>query len=248
MKNKLFTSGQVREIPKNVEESRTIPFVISDTSKDRHSTVLSTEGWDIEAYNRNGIVGYMHNVMGGGMCDEPDPDYVIGRGVASIDAGLLIGMTTFEPAEINELAEKIFRKVLFGTLRSTSVGFMEMEAGAFGMGDEVCGGPNETYYIGKRELIEYSIVNIPSNRNAQVRSMRDMTSGALAYVRRELSGKFRLSQIENMRVCDVLDLLDGKDIEINSTDPEHVRALLLENVCLREQAERLQRYIKKTGK
>ena len=59
MKNKLFTTGQVREIPANVEETRTIPFVISDDSKDRHSTVLSTDGWDLEAYNRNGIVGYM---------------------------------------------------------------------------------------------------------------------------------------------------------------------------------------------
>lgn len=226
MKNKLFTTGQVREIPANVEETRTIPFVISDDSKDRHSTVLSTDGWDLEAYNRNGIVGYMHNVMGGGMCEEPDPDFVIAKGIVSIEKNMLIGMTTFEPMEINELAEKIFRKVLFGSLRSTSVGFCELESGKYGEGAQAVGQPDETFFYGKRELIEYSIVNIPSNRNAQVRSMRDQTAGALAYVRRELGGKFRLSQIENMRVCDVLDLLDGKDVEIRSYDPGEVRRLL----------------------
>jgi len=228
MKTKQFTFGQVREIPKNVEESRTIEFVISDATKDRHCTVLSTEGWDLGPYSRNGIVGYMHNVMGGGMCDEPDPDFVIGKGIATIEKNLLIGTTTFEPAEINELAEKVFRKVLFGTLRSTSVGFMELEPGTFGDGEEGCGQPDETYYFGKRELLEYSVVNIPSNRNAQKRSMRDQTAGALAYVRRALDSKFRLSQIEEMRVCDVLDLLDGKDVEIRSTDPDEVRRLLSE--------------------
>jgi len=244
MKNKLFTTGQVRAIPKNVEETRTIPFIISDPSRDRHDTVLSRDGWDINSYNQNGIVGYMHNVMGGGMCDKPDPDYVIGKGVADFDGELLIGNTTFEPVDINDLAEKIFRKVIFGSLHSTSVGFMETTPGKYGPGDQAMGQPDETYYIGDRELLEYSIVNIPSNRNAQARSMRDMSAGALNYVRRELGHKFRLSQIENMRVCDILDLLDGKDLEIRTYDPDEIRALMRENVVLREYNERLQRAYK----
>ena len=244
MANKLFTAGQVRDIPKNVEETRTIPFVISDPSRDRHDTVLSRKGWDIASYNQNGIVGYMHNVMGGGMCDEPDPDFVIGKGIAAFDNDLLIGNATFEPADINDLAEKIFRKVIFGSLRSTSVGFIETTPGKYGYGNEAMGQPDETYYIGNRELLEFSVVNIPSNRNAQVRSMRDMSAGALNYVRRELGHKFRLSQIENMRVCDVLDLLDGKDLEIRTYDPDEIRALMCENVVLRDHIERLQRAYK----
>jgi hypothetical protein len=243
MENTLFIGGQVREIPTNVEESRTISFVISDETKDRHRTIFSKDGWDITGYNRNGIVGYMHNVMGAGMCDGPDPDYVIGRGVISFAGSAMIGDATFEPKEINELSEKIFRKVIFGTLRSTSVGFDELEPGAWGAGNEARSMPDETYYVGRRELLEFSIVNIPSNRNAQVRSMRDMTAGALAYVRRELDSKFRLSQIENMRVCDVLDLLDGKDIEIQSTDPEYVRSLLSTIELQKKQIERKAKYI-----
>jgi len=225
---KLVRFGVARAFPKDVNESRTIDFVISDGSKDRHRTIIGIDQWDLEAFNRNGIVGYMHNVYGGGMCDAPDPDSVVAKGFASIDGDLLIGRTIFEPADINPLAEKVFRKILFGTLKSTSVGFHEMVKGSYGEGDEGERKVNETYYFGRSELLEYSVVNIPSNRNAQVRTMRDQTAGALSYVRRALDDKFRLSQIEEMRVCDVLDLLDGKDVEIRSTDPDEVRRLLAE--------------------
>lgn len=222
--NKRF--GEVRAIPTNVEETRMIPFVISDTSRDRHRTIFSSEGWDLSAYSRNPVVGYMHDVFGGGLCEGPDPDSVIGKGMVRQEGDQLIGDTTFEPMEINPNAEKIFRKVLFGSLRSCSITFNELERGYWGQGDQAEGGSNETYFIGRRELLEYSIVNIPSNRNAQKRSMLHSATGALAYVARELGDKFRMSQIEQLRVCDVLDLLDGKDVEIRSSDPDEVRRLL----------------------
>lgn len=218
--------GSVRAIPDNVEESRTIPFVISDGSRDRHNTIIDIGGWDLSAFTRNPLVGYMHDVFGGGLCEGPDPDNVIGRGAVYVDGDLLVGDTTFEPMEINPNAEKIFRKVLFGSLSSCSITFNELERGFWGQGDQAMGARNETYFVGKRELLEYSVVNIPSNRNAQKRSMIHSATGALAYVSRELGDKFRLSQIEQMRVCDVLTLLEGKDVEIRSTDPDEVRRLL----------------------
>jgi hypothetical protein len=222
----LIKFGQVREIPQEAIDTREVEFVISDESKDRHNTILKADGWELDNYNKNSIVGYQHNVYGGGMCSGPDPDMVIGKGHARIEGVETIGKVFFEPADINPLAEKIFRKVLFGSLRSTSVGFSEITKGTYGEGDQAKGAPQETFYFGKRELLEFSVVNIPSNRNAQVRAMRDQTQGALAYVSRELGDKFRLSQIEQMRVCDVLDLLEGKDVEIRSVDPDEVRRLL----------------------
>ena len=84
--------------------------------------------------------------------------------------------------------------------------------------------------------MEYSIVNIPSNRNAQIRSMRSQTAGALAYIRKALGDKYRLSQIENFRICDVLDLLEGKDVEIRSTDPDEVRRLCFNSNVVRLKA------------
>ncbi len=227
MENKI-KFGEVRAIPANVEETRTIPFTISDTSRDRHHTIFSSAGWDLSAYARNGVVGYMHDLMGGGLCEGPDPDSVIGRGLVYAEGDQLIGDTTFEPAEINPTAEKVFRKVIFGSLKSASISFNELERGNWGLGEEAMGAVNETYYVGRRELLEYSIVNIPSNRNAQKRTMLHSAAGALAYVSMQLGDKFRMSQIEELRVCDVLALLDGKDVEIRSTDPDEVRRLLAE--------------------
>lgn len=218
--------GERGVIPTNVEETRTIPFVISDTSRDRHRTIFSADGWDLAAYQRNPIVGYMHDVFGGDLCEGPDPDKVIGIGRVYAEGDQLIGETTFEPKEINDTAEKIFRKVIFGSLRSSSISFSELVRGVWGLGDQAAGGPDETYFVGQRELLEYSIVNIPSNRNAQKRTMLHSATGALAYVAMQLGDKFRMSQIEELRVCDVLALLDGKDVEIRSTDPDEVRRLL----------------------
>lgn len=239
-------SNTVRAFASNVEESRTIDFVISNESRDRHGTILDTKGWDISAYNKNGIVGYQHNVYGGGLFSEPDPDMIIAKGFVTIlqSEKALLGRTTFEPAEINPLSEKVFRKVLYGTLKATSVGFSELEPGYYGQGDQARGQQNETYYFGKRELLEYSIVNIPSNKEALVRSMKEQTDGALKYALSQLGKDFRPSQIEALRICDVMDLLDGKDIDIRSKDPDEVRRLLAENAAIKAHNSRLLDFVK----
>lgn len=231
--------GEIRSIPADAAESRTLEFTISNESRDRHGTILKADGWELEAYNNNGIVGYQHNVYGRGMCEGPDPDSVIAKGHARIEGTETIGKTIFEPADMNPLAEKIFRKLLFGSLKSTSVGFNELERGYWGEGDQAKDMPNQTYYFGKRELLEYSIVNIPSNRKTQARAFKDQTVAALAYVSRELGDRFRLSQIEQMRVSDVLTLLEGKDVDIRSTDPDEVRRLLDQIESQKRQIETL---------
>ena len=218
--------GIVRSIPKNVEETRTIPFIISDGTKDRHNTVLSAEGWDLAAFRKNGIVGYMHSVYGGNLIADPNPDMVIGKGRAFIEGDKLIGDTTFEPESINPFAEKIFRKVLFGSLNSCSVGFSELIAGTYGIGTEAKGMINETYYFGKRELLEYSIVNIPSNRNTQKRTIREEPEGVQRYASMMLGGKLSDSQIKNLTIQDALSLLEGRELEINSKDPAAVRRMI----------------------
>jgi hypothetical protein len=161
----------------------------------------------------------------------------------------LAGATEFEPKEINPLAEQIFRKILFGSLSRTSVGFIEKGQGKFGDGEEAEGRSNETYYFEGQELLEYSIVNIPSNPDAgkrgfEMRLMREEAYGVMMYAFKELGAKFRLSQIEQFTVRDILDLLDGKDLEINNTDPERVRVLLAENAAQKDQIARLQALLK----
>ena len=151
------TSASLRDID---VENRTAEFIISDDTKDRHNTVLDVDGWHLDNYNKNGIVGYQHDVYGE---DQANPDNVIGIGKAEMRDGKLIGIVTFEPENINPLAEKIFQKVQFGTLRATSVGFNPLEQGEFRKMED---SDSEIYHYGKRDLLEFSIVNIPSNPNA----------------------------------------------------------------------------------
>lgn len=167
--------GQIRSIPDNVEESRTITFTASTPAKDRHGTILNIEGWTIEKFNQNPIIGYQHNVYGDDWFNKPDPDSVIGKGRAYVEGNSLMVDVTFEPKEINEQAEKIFRKVLFGTLKAVSVGFLPTDSpvGRWGEGEEARDGKNPTFYYGKRDLLEVSLVNIPSNAEALMRKFED---------------------------------------------------------------------------
>ena len=225
-----------KRVSQDVEETREIDFIISDESRDRHGDVVPTKAWNLDNFNKNGIVGYQHNVYGAGMCEGPDPDDVIASGKAFTEntknssSGLLIGRTKFEPADINEKAEKIFRKVLFGSLKATSVGFVETAKGHFGDGDESERGETPTYYFNQVDLIEYSIVNIPANANALRKSLRSQTANALGYIKRMLEGRYSFADIEKMCVGDVLKLVEnpndktvliGSDtIDLPTTDNE----------------------------
>lgn len=224
-----FRYGQVRKFADDVEKTRTIEFIISDGSKDRHRTVLNPSNWNLDNFNRNGIVGYQHNVHGGDLCNPPDPDMVIGRGYAYKEGVKLIGRVVFEPADINPLAEKIFRKVLHGTLGATSVGFLPLGEGKYGTGEEAQGRSNETYYFAGQELLEFSIVNIPSNPNAVGRSIRDQTHNALLYVKRALGEEFSFSDIERMTVAEILKQLPDNKVKALAQEQQHKENSLLEH-------------------
>ena len=243
-----ITFGQVREIPVNVEETRSIPFVLSTSTRDRHHTILNQANWQLDNYRKNPVVGYMHNLYGD-MCNAPNPDDVIAmsKDISVMEMGMqvsaLIGSPVFEPASINLMADKIFRKLLFGTLSAASVGFLDVGKGAWGAGAEAEGADNETFRFAGQELLEWSVVNIPSNPDGIKRAnegMRNQTRAAIMYAFRELGKNFRFSQIENLRVRDVLDLLDGKDIEIRETDPDKVRKMLRDEMAQKDIADRIE--------
>jgi hypothetical protein len=246
MRTNKLTFGTRADIPANVEESRTIPFVLSTSARDRHGTVLNQDGWNLDNYRKNPIVGYQHN-LSGGMCTDPDADFIIGKDINPQVEGMgadrkLTGAVQFEPAGINPLAEKIFRKILFGSLSRSSVGFIEIGQGKYGDDEEAQGKSRETYYFNQQELLEWSVVNIPSNSDAGKRNMRYLREQgyiAFMYAFRELGGKFRLSELENMTVRDILALLDGKDLEIKEKDPEKVKEMLADPQAAADQVARM---------
>lgn len=219
---KSVVAGTVRKAAKDVEETRTIEFVASDNSRDSHGTIVPADKWDLDRFNKNGIIGYQHNVYGD-MCGNEDPDRVIGTGVARVENDELIIAVTFEPAELNELAEKIFRKVLHGTLKAVSVGFAATEKGYWGEGEEAERGENPTYYFNGQELLELSIVNIPSNKNALKRNLRNNTVDAISFIYRALDGRKRFSEIEDMTVRDVLDAMEKRVLDPKSDNVNQQR-------------------------
>lgn len=211
-----YIEGNIRAFDRKVaEETRTVQFVISSDTKDRHRSVVNMEGWQLERFNMNPIIGYQHNVYGGNMCTPDDPDDVIGSGRAWIEEvegrKLLIGEVKFEPAEVNPKAEKIFRKVLNGSLRATSVGFMELGQGEWkreldANGKEI----DRTYFFKGQELLEFSIVNIPSNPDAVSRSMAVQQEWAMAYIMRFMPEDVSMKQVKEMKVGDVLSIVEKK--------------------------------------
>lgn len=145
-------------------ENREREFIISNERRDMHGTIIRLAGWEIEDYNRGGAFYYQHLTGNEAM---PNPDNVLGPGQAWKEDKTLVGKAFFEPADINPLAEKIMRKVDYGTLTSTSVGFMPLEGH---WGTERKDEDPETYYFDKQILKEFSIVNIPSNPDAVKKS------------------------------------------------------------------------------
>ncbi len=218
--DKIYRFAEARNISteeqrKQAEETRTIDFVISSNAKDRHGTRMNMDNWKLGNFNSNPIVGYQHDVYGGNMCSKPDPDDVIGKGRAWIedneDQTLLIGSVTFETADINQKADKIFRKVLFGSLRAASVGILPIGEGRFGEGNEAVGEDNETWYFAGQELLEFSVVNLPSNTEALKRNMALQAETGIEYLKKYVSDNIKRDvDIYEMKVAEVLEMLEGK--------------------------------------
>lgn len=228
-----YAFGNIREVEekklKEWDEMRYREFIISSSAKDRHRTVLNMNGWNLKNYELNPIVGYMHDVYGGRMCSPDDPDTLIGSGRVWIEEGkvseklpagrYLMGGVTFETKEVNPLAEKIYQKVKSGTLRMTSVGFLEEGDGKYGDGDQREGGKDETYYFAGQELLEWSIVKIPSNSTAVARTITNQADWALAYIIKFMPEHISMQDVRKMSVQQVLDHVQGK---VNNKEAENI--------------------------
>ena len=172
MEEKILRRWQDAPVIRKVdEETRTVEFVASDNSVDSYGTVLPVDKWDLTRYQNNGIVGYMHDVYGDSWTKSADPDDIIGKGEAFVEDDKLVVRITFEPADLNERADKIYRKIQFGSLHAVSVGFRATAKGH--KGDEERGENPNVYYYNGQELLEVSVVNIPANANALKRSMEE---------------------------------------------------------------------------
>ena len=193
-------------IPEDVEETRTLEFVASDNTRDSYGTVLPVDKWDLDRFNKNGLVTYQHQYYSG------DPDSVIGRGEARVEGKKLVVRVTFEPAELNPRAEKVFRKLLAGTLNGVSVSFSPTSrtVGHWGEGRESRDGEKPTFYFDGQELLEVAVVTIPSNKNA---TRRGFEEDIVRTIHDVLDGQRTYTEIENMTIGEAMRLMNELPVE-----------------------------------
>lgn len=139
------------------EEKRSHTFVISSKAVDSYGTSLDPKGWNLDRYVQNPVVAYNHWTGMG------NPDFIIGTSRIWMDGDKLMAEVTYEPEEINPLAEKIRQKVQHGTLRMSSVGFGVDE---YHWGREKDGEDPDILYFDRQTLYEWSIVDIGANPEA----------------------------------------------------------------------------------
>lgn len=147
----------VRALSEDNKQKRQAEFVISTETPDTYGTVFKISGWDLSRYEKNPVVMYAHKTH------SDNPDMVIGTSEVRVEGQELIGTVTFEAADINPLAEKVWQKVQAGSLRMASIG-ANIIAGHWG--DEKLGEDREVIYFDQMELYEWSIVPVGSNSDA----------------------------------------------------------------------------------
>jgi hypothetical protein len=225
-----YRFAEIRKLSEDVDKTRTVEFVISNEAVDRHNTVIEAKGWRLDNYLRNPVVGYQHNLYGG-IFEKPDPDDVIGRSEVFIEGSQLIGRVTFEPPELNPLAEKIFQKIKFGTLRSASVGFIPKK---------VIKNKNEDFErITEAELMEWSIVNIPSNSQATKREISEQFERSLSQITEMLGNGLTTDEVRKMSLDAIIKMASGETRQTEQQEEKESQevdnSLFLQSFKLRAQ-------------
>lgn len=149
---------QRRAVSANIREhddEDLITFEISNDALDRHGTRLEPEGADLENYKKNPVVLYGHGF-------GPNGDVPIGRAenIFSNEGGLFAHVRFDEQ---DDFAREIKRKVEDGFLSGASVGFDPNERVMEERNDG-----SEIPVFTDWELLEFSIVSVPSNPDALV--------------------------------------------------------------------------------
>lgn len=198
-----------------MKKTRTIPFIASTADKDRHGSILNQDNWDLSGFRTNPVIGYQHQLHPD-MCIKSTPDDVIGKGM-NIRVGdpdqngdrLLLLDIWFEDEKTNPLADKVFNKLLNGTLNAVSVGFypMHVDGEESRKGNPATGEDGEADYMFGQELLEVSVVNIPSNKHALQKAVGDTVANALIFCRAQLNKTF--TEIEAMTVGEVVKQIQG---------------------------------------
>jgi len=136
---------------------RQYEFIASTADQDRDGEVIDVSGWDLKNFKRNPVIMFAHayNTLPIGKATK-----------IGVKDGKLIDVVEFPPEGTYEFADTVARLVDAGYLKTQSVGFIpkKWEDGDWTEEDSKGSKPRRTYT--KQELLEISIVPVPSNPNA----------------------------------------------------------------------------------
>ena len=146
-------SSEVKQIGQ--EEYRVLRFITSTESEDRDGDIIETDGWKLDNYMKNPVILYGHDYGG----------LPVGKSVNIQKDSInkkLIQDVKFPTKDEYEFADTVYRLAKSGYLNATSVGFIGLQS------EPRINEKGE--YLGKRykkqELLETSIVPVPSNPTA----------------------------------------------------------------------------------
>ena len=151
-----FTKGNIKDADKHFEDAKktlavsqyATAFVISDKSADRDGDTIDQNGLDPTEWTKNPVIMFGH--------DHSIP--VIGKGMAiHTDGEKTKALGFFISKEINPFAGMIGEMYRHGFMRAVSIGFRAKKWSPIEDGG---------YHFTKSELVEFSAVNVGSNRNA----------------------------------------------------------------------------------
>lgn len=151
------------------ESTMAATFVISTNVQDRDGDIVVPDGFQLENYKRNPCVFFNHQEwpVPIGLAESPD-----GQSGIIVKEDRVIGTCYFDQEDAD--AEFIFDKVSRGLLRTTSIGFIPLagerlsEVSRPGRGHEGKDIQFPGWRFDKIELLEFSIVAVPSNPEALI--------------------------------------------------------------------------------
>lgn len=151
---------QFKHFIASVEQTnpRKMAFTITTASVDRDGDTIDPTGWDLNSYSKNPVVLWAH--------DYSQPPVGKAVNIQATKDGLRADVE-FLPQGMSQFADMIHDMCKNGFLNATSVGFRGTE---FDKSAERKSG----YDFKKQELLEFSIVPVPSNPEAlALRGVKD---------------------------------------------------------------------------
>lgn len=156
------------------DKTRTVVSVISTDGPDSYRSVFLPQGAELERYRKNPVVLLQHG--GGPFGGDVEAALPIGRNLWIKRSGnKLLAKTQFTDEETNPLGAKVYRLLAGEFMRGFSIGARPLEESPPTRAElkerEDWAAARVSVVYRRWELVEYSVVDVPSNPDAVVQAI-----------------------------------------------------------------------------